>query len=82
MDGGGGSSAARRVEVSCTLLTRAAISASCVPMKFVTSTVAYSHLRRGNVMLILICGAGRRGAVGKHRAGEMHWKDLEVVVGH
>mmetsp|Transcript_65927 Transcript_65927/g.99400 ORF Transcript_65927/g.99400 Transcript_65927/m.99400 type:complete len:282 (+) Transcript_65927:423-1268(+) len=37
------------------LLTRAASPASCVPMKLVASTLAYSHLRCGNVMLKLIC---------------------------
>mmetsp|Transcript_9844 Transcript_9844/g.19988 ORF Transcript_9844/g.19988 Transcript_9844/m.19988 type:complete len:345 (+) Transcript_9844:121-1155(+) len=40
---------------SFTLLTRAARPASCVPMKFVASTLANSHLRCGNVMLKLTC---------------------------
>mmetsp|Transcript_65930 Transcript_65930/g.99413 ORF Transcript_65930/g.99413 Transcript_65930/m.99413 type:complete len:282 (+) Transcript_65930:423-1268(+) len=40
---------------SLTLLTRAARPASCVPMKLVASTEAYSHLRCGNVMLKLTC---------------------------
>mmetsp|Transcript_59940 Transcript_59940/g.125355 ORF Transcript_59940/g.125355 Transcript_59940/m.125355 type:complete len:281 (+) Transcript_59940:136-978(+) len=38
----------------CTFWTRAAISASCVPIKLVTSTLAYSHFSRWNVMLMLI----------------------------
>ncbi len=37
-----------------TFWTRAAISASCVPMKLVTSTLAYSHFNRWNVILMLI----------------------------
>ena len=37
------------------LLTRAAIPASCVPMKFVASTLAYSHDRCGKEKLKLIC---------------------------
>mmetsp|Transcript_29992 Transcript_29992/g.61736 ORF Transcript_29992/g.61736 Transcript_29992/m.61736 type:complete len:208 (-) Transcript_29992:222-845(-) len=37
------------------LLTRAASPASCVPMKLVASTLAYSHLRWGKDILKLIC---------------------------
>ncbi len=49
--GQGQSTPAEKDNVGVTLLTRAASPASCVPMKFVASTLAYSHLRWGKVRL-------------------------------